>query len=237
MEKKKSPFELRRLPMDFGRFCCMVARVFLPMRKLHVSGKPYRGAPKGAAVLVSNHVGKLDPLLIDIFFWSRRVFFLASETVMSHRVTGWLLKGMGCIKIDRYHADLEAIRTSVELLRQGHLLGIFPQGSIQEGIGEVKSGMALIALRADVPIIPMYTEKRAHWYSRRTLVIGDSIDCRAFCGGKLPSLADMERLSDEVTRRMLLCRETFEQRKDGKNGKQNGGTSGGADAVCAGGKH
>lgn len=233
---KKNPFELRHLPMDFGRFCCMVARVFLPMRKMHVSGKPYRGAPKGAAVLVSNHVGQLDPLLTDIFFWQRRVFFLASEQVMAHRVTGRMLRGMGCIKIDRYHADLEAIRQSVAVLKDGHLLGIYPQGGIREGIGEMKSGMALIALRANVPIIPMYTEKRKHWYERRTIVVGDSIDCRVFCTAKIPSLSDMERLSAEVANRIAACRETFEHRRDKKHEKQNSGASGSADAAGVGGE-
>lgn len=230
---KKNPFELRHLPMDFGRFCCMIARVFLPMRKIHVSGKPYRGAPKGAAVLVSNHVGQLDPLITDIFFWSRRVFFLASEEVMAHRVTGRLLRGMGCIKIDRYHADLEAIRQSVAVLKDGHLLGIFPQGGIREGIGEVKSGMALIALRAGVPIIPMYTEKRARRFARRILVVGESIDCRAFCAGKMPSLSDIERLSAEVADRIAECRETY--RKEEMHGKQNGRTAGSTDAAGVGG--
>ncbi len=205
---------MKRWFMDFGRLtCCMPARFLLLLKKRRTDGSRYRGAPKGAAVIVCNHVGMMDPFLLDCWFWTRRIFFLASEQVMAQPVGGTLLRGMGCIRIDREHADLDAIRTSVGLLKEGHLLGVFPQGGIQSELTQIKGGAILIALRAGVPILPMYTARRRHWYSRRLLVVGEPLDPTEYCTKKLPGMADIERLSGLLLARMEDCRTAYETMK------------------------
>lgn len=205
---------MKHFMMDFGRLtCCLPARFLLLLKKQKTDGRAYRGAPKGAAVLVCNHVGQLDPFLIDCYFWSRRVYFLASKQVMQKPVAGALLRGMGCISIDRENADLDAVRTAVELLKEGNLLGIFPQGGIHSELTQIKGGAILIALRAGVPIVPMYTERKKHVFSRRRLIVGEPFDPRAYCAKKFPGVADIERLSELLLQRMEDCRTAYAKLK------------------------
>ncbi len=205
---------MKRFVMDFGRLtCCLPVRFVLLLKKRRPDGSVYRGAPKGAAVLVCNHVGQLDPFLIDCFFYSRRVYFLASKQVMQKPVAGALLRGMGCISIDRENADLDAVRTSVELLKDGNLLGIFPQGGIRSELTQIKSGAIFIALRAGVPIVPMYTERKKRLFSRRLLIVGEPFDPREYCAKKFPAVADIERLSALLLQRMEDCRAAYAKLK------------------------
>lgn len=210
---------MKRLFMDFGRLtCCLPLRFALFLKKRKTDGSPFRGAPKGAAVVVCNHVGQLDPFLIDCFFWSRRVYFLASKQVMQKPVAGALLRGMGCISIDRENADLDAVRSSVELLKGGNLLGVFPQGGIRTELTQIRGGAILIALRAGVPIIPMYTARRKRFFERRLLIVGEPFDLREYCTKKFPGVADIERLSALLLERMERCRAAWEEMKGEEHG-------------------
>ena len=202
--KKKSVFRWKRIPMDIARIVCIPLLIWCRMKRLNASGEPYKGHIRGGAILAANHNSFLDTFLLGIAVWYRRMFFLAAEVVMKSKLRNWLLKGVGAIRIDREGTDIEAIRKAVGVLKDGHLLAIFPQGGIsQEGnIETLKSGVVLIALQAGVPIIPMHICKPKHWYSRRVVIIGEPMDPKACIQKKFPSTADMERVTQLLTEEM-----------------------------------
>ncbi len=210
-KKRKNPF--RYLPLDAARVICSILMLAFRPKKLHISGKKYDQKVKGGAIVASNHTGFSDPFRVATCFITRRVFFLAAKEVMINRVVGFLLKGAGCISIDRDQSDINAIRKCVDVLKDGKYLAIFPQGSIQDNdeISKIKSGAVLIALQAGVPIIPMYTAKRKHWWNRTLLVIGDPLDCKEICPKKFPSVADLEELSSKLLEKMEECKKVYEQ--------------------------
>ena len=111
------------------------------------------------------------------------------------------------MEIDRNGTDIEAIRRSVQLLKKGRLLAIFPQGGIAKGekIESLKSGAVLIALQAGVPIVPMYICPKKRWYNRRVVVIGDPIDPKDYLQKKFPSTADIENISRVLQEAMNNC--------------------------------
>ena len=130
-----------------------------------------------------------------------------AEVVMKTGLRAALLRGVGGIKVDRNKVDIEAIKQSVGVLKDGRVLIIFPQGGIvaDDEIDALKSGAALMALQAGVPIVPMHIRPRAHWYSRQQVVIGETVDPAAICPKKMPSTADIGRITEALMAEMNRC--------------------------------
>ena len=116
---------------------------------------------------------------------------------------------MGAIRVDRDIADIEAVKKCVGVLKEGHILLVFPQGGITEGeeIASAKSGAVLMALQSKTPMIPIYIKKREHWYSTTYVVIGDAIDPASMLTKKIPTTADIEKITNAIVEGMNRCRE------------------------------
>lgn len=208
-EKKKSAvfYDLRLLPMDIARLVCAPLLVWFRMKVLTPEGKPYKNRILGGAIMAANHTSFVDPFLVGVAFWYRRLFFLAAEAVMQGKLRTWLLKGVGAIRIDRNCADIEAIHKAVNVLKKGYILSVFPQGGINDGdeIKTLKSGAVLMSLQAGVPIIPMYLCPRKHWYNRRVTIIGNAVNPRDYIKNKFPSTQDIEKVSMILMEEMNRC--------------------------------
>ena len=128
-----------------------LVRLILKIRVEHSEAIP----SSGPVLLAGNHRGALDgPLLVG--FVPRPARFVAKSELFRGwvaRPLGWL----GQIPIDRGRADREALRRAIDVLRDGHVLGMFPEGT--RGAGElatVQHGIAYVALRVPgVPIVPV----------------------------------------------------------------------------------
>lgn len=205
-------FDIRHLPMDFGRLVCNIFKIGYRTKKLDRNGNKYKKKLRGGAVIVSNHIAMLDPIALITTFLYRRVFFFASEVVMGRGITSALMRGMGCIKIDRTIADVEAMRTASDIVKGGHLLAIFAQGQIQRSgnFETFKAGAVLLAVRAGVPIIPVYLSQREHWWQRKVVVIGDSFDPKEKCQKKFPSMQDIDAMTDELLSEMKALKSVCE---------------------------
>lgn len=210
---KSKLFDIRRLPQDIGRIVCIPCLAIFRIKKYNTDGTKYNSILRGGNLIAANHIDFSDPFIVGTAFWYRRVFFLASEEIMDVKGRNILLRGIGCIRIDRNISDIEGVRRAVDILKSGRVLTVFPQGGIKaEGhIDSIKSGTILMALKSGVPIIPMYSEKRRHWYEPRRVVIGEKIDCREHCSGKFPSMADIEKISQLLLCSMEECRKTYDR--------------------------
>ncbi len=204
MTNKPKLFNIKRLPMDFARIVASPLLLAFRMKRLTPDGKKYTEKIEGGAVIAANHSSMLDPFLVGTVFWYRRLFFLVAEAVMRNKFLAWLLKGVGAIRIDRNTADIEAIKKSVDVLKQGHLLSVFPQGSIQkeEAFNAIKAGAVLIALKADVPIIPVTLLPRKNIFQRRRAIIGKTVYPKDHVSGKFPSTADIEKITNLLMEEM-----------------------------------
>ena len=212
MQKSSKPFKY--LPMDLARFSCLVLPLVVRIKKLYLKESDGKKI-KGGALIVANHTGFLDPVLVGTAFWYRRMFFLAAKEVMKSKLREVLLKGAGCIKIDRDISDIAAVRRCVEVLKDGKCLCVFPQGSIKRDgeIEEIKSGAVLMAFKADVPIVPVYFSERKSLFSKSCVIIGESINCREFCSKKIPSVTEINEISKKIQNAMLECKEYYEKSK------------------------
>jgi len=110
---------------------------------------------KGALIFTCNHFSVGDPpLLIGIF--PRRIVWMAKQELFDAPVFGKLYNMGGFIPVRRFEGDLRAIRRSQDVLRRGHVLGMFPEGTRSGGkLGPGEPGTALIALRSGAPVLPV----------------------------------------------------------------------------------
>ena len=130
----------------------------------------------GGCILCANHIAILDIFSIGASV-PRPINFLAKRELFKVPVLSFLIRSAGAIPLERKKTDLGAIRRSVELAANGNLVAIFPQGHRQPGKNpadtEFKSGAALVAYRAGVPIIPICIRMKGQKYRifRRTEII------------------------------------------------------------------
>ena len=112
----------------------------------------------GGAVLASNHVSYLDFIFCGLGAQpaKRLVRFMAKKSVFDHKVSGPLMRGMRHIPVDR-EAGTAAFRAATTALKNGEIVGVFPEATISESftVKELKSGAARLARTAKVPLIPM----------------------------------------------------------------------------------
>jgi 1-acyl-sn-glycerol-3-phosphate acyltransferase len=122
----------------------------------------------GPAVLASNHVGYLDFVFVGYGARERGRLtrFMAKEEVFRHPVAGPLMRAMKHIPVDRYGRARDAIRESVDRLRRGQTVGMFPEGTISPSFvpREGKTGAARMAIESGAPLVPA-----AVWGTQRIL--------------------------------------------------------------------
>src|SRR5947208_687432 len=135
--------------------------VFLgPMLRLLYRPKPVglENIPEGPAILAANHQSFLDDVLLPLVVPHRKVVFLGKEEYFRKWYLRWFFKGAGVIPVRREQssASQAALDAGVGALREGKLIGIFPEGtrSPDGRLYRGKTGVARMALEAGVPVIP-----------------------------------------------------------------------------------
>lgn len=110
---------------------------------------------EGPVILVANHISYLDPPLLGAAL-ERPVHFMAKAELFRNRIIGNILRRVHAFPVERGTADRRAIRQSLELMSEGKVLAMFPEGT-RSRTGELlpgQSGVAMIALRSRAMVIP-----------------------------------------------------------------------------------
>lgn len=120
----------------------------------------------GGVILASNHKSYLDPLLVGSVL-PREVFYLAKKELFRiPLVAGWI-RWHNAVPIDREGFDRAALSRALALLAAGRALLLFPEGTRirRPGLGAPREGIALLAARAHVPVVPVHL--RGSWHGER----------------------------------------------------------------------
>src|SRR6266705_2389671 len=122
--------------------------------------KGLENLPKtGAAILAPNHQSFLDDFLLPLVIKKRKVVMMAKADYFDNWYTAWFFKAAGCIPVRREggSASARALAGGIDALAAGKLVGIFPEGtrSPDGRLYRGKTGVARMALEAQVPIIPV----------------------------------------------------------------------------------
>jgi 1-acyl-sn-glycerol-3-phosphate acyltransferase len=113
--------------------------------------------PDGPCLFICNHLSNADGFTLFRTFRPRRVLFLAGVKLQQTTMTRLGTEAVDTILIKPNSPDLEALRSAVDALKAGESVLIFPEGSRSRtgGLLRAKKGVALIAKRAGVPIVPV----------------------------------------------------------------------------------
>jgi 1-acyl-sn-glycerol-3-phosphate acyltransferase len=127
-----------------------------------VEGREYL-PDTGAAIIASNHLSFSDSIFMPLMV-KRKVTFVAKQEYFTGKgLKGFLVRmffvGAGTIPVDRSggRAAQAAIDTGLRVLREGHLFGIYPEGtrSPDGRLHRGKTGVARLALESGAPVIPV----------------------------------------------------------------------------------
>lgn len=111
----------------------------------------------GSVIIASNHESYLDFLAFTSIA-PRPIYYLAAEKLFRNPLWWWLLTLTGQVRLDRgRQTPLEAYKQALDVLREGEMLGVFPEGGrsrdgrLQPG----HSGVAILALKSRAPVVPV----------------------------------------------------------------------------------
>src|ERR671937_1917026 len=116
--------------------------------------------PEGGFVLAANHTSNFDPWALGMPLWPRRQLRFMAKSELFFPVLAPILRAGGAFKVRRGEGDVEAVRTAVELVREGEIVVMFPEGTRREKglrkkhVARAHTGAARIALSTGAPLVP-----------------------------------------------------------------------------------
>ena len=179
----------------------LVVNLFAVLTKLlffvRVEGK--ENIPEGACVLMGNHRAWLDPALLAICARDREIRFMGKKELWGNKVFRWIAMQVRGVPVDRGNADMASIRMSMSVLKAGHTLGIFPEGTRTKGDGmmPIQGGAALLALRSKCAVVPVYIDGDYKLFRPMVARVGKPVEMDDLLAGRVT-----KESCDELTARV-----------------------------------
>jgi 1-acyl-sn-glycerol-3-phosphate acyltransferase len=159
----------------------------------------------GPVIMMINHIAFLDPVILTGLL-PRPVVSMAKVEAYEDKIIGPLLHAFDSIPVNRGAADLQALRRILDALEAGLAVLIAPEGHRSEsgGLGEAHEGIAFVAYRAKVPIVPVGISgtpefKHNYWKMKKTHVtyrFGQPFTLDA--GGERVTAEILKQMTDEA---------------------------------------
>lgn len=167
---------------------------------------------KGGALIISNHYGVWDYIHNMFIVLPRKLNVLSSEIGFSNPAVSLGIKFFGGIEVNRNTKSLKFIDDSVDCIKKGKLVQIFPEGrNTPDGkIHEFKPTYIMIALRAGAPIVPIITNGEYGIFKKTRVIIGKQIDLSEFCDPDNVTKEDFVRINEAVYERVLKLKEQLD---------------------------
>jgi 1-acyl-sn-glycerol-3-phosphate acyltransferase len=137
----------------------------------HVTVSGVENMPRSGGVLViSNHLTNLDALILGMCF-KRELHFMAKIELFKNPLLARVITSLNAFPVRRGEPDRGALRQAESLLHSGRVVAIFPEGhrSRHNSVQESRGGIALLARRAGVPILPVAVTGTQHLRPRALL--------------------------------------------------------------------
>lgn len=162
----------------------IVVPVFRLFFRVRISGK--ENMPEGATVVCANHTSMLDPFFAVMLFDKTDLpVFMGKIELFRIPVIGALLRKIEAIPVDRGSTSMSTLRDSINHLKNGRKVVIFPEGTRVSGEADVsgaKTGAAMIACRAGVTMLPVFISGRKRLFGRVDVIVGKAVETDSFEG-------------------------------------------------------
>lgn len=161
--------------------------------------------PEGGFVLAANHTSNFDPWPLGIPLLPRRQLRFMAKSELFNPLLAPILRAGGAFKVRRGERDIEAVRTAVELVKEGEIVVMFPEGTRRhkglrkKHVARAHTGAARIALGAGAPLVPAAIKGTDRLLRLEPLrvVFGEPLDLSDLEG------LDQKRASEEATERLM----------------------------------
>lgn len=161
--------------------------------------------PQEKTILCPNHASNLDPVLLAAALpLNYRCHFMGKEELFRNPFLNWLFRKVGGFPVSRGNADMQAVKTAMQVLNDGDNLLIFPEGTvIRDGIGRVdglpahaKSGVAVIAVRTGAKLVPVFAGGPKKLFRKTRIVFGAPYEL--VYTGRRGTAEEMQKIADGV---------------------------------------
>ena len=213
--KKKKPKKKRRFYRAVKFLLGKIVGFFLGVRvknkNKEIFDKPF--------ILCANHTSLLDAIVIVIAM-KNQIRYMGKKEIFKIPLLNLFIKAMGAFPVDRKKGDVAAIKKTLEILKGGECVGIFPQGTRHPYENprdtEVKDGIGMMASRAGVGIVPVYIKNKSgkvKWFHKNTVIIGDYISPEEIAFPELSGREKYKAISNYAFDKICSIGESWEDKK------------------------
>lgn len=201
--------------------------LFFKRKTYYEDGNPRRKSRrfKGPKLIISNHYCVLDFMLNMFLVLPRKLWVVASEHAYRNKLQGFGMRFFGGIPCDRRIRSMRFMERSVEVLKRGGLVQIFPEGkNTDDGlIGPFYASYIVIAHRAGVPIIPIMTDGNYGFFKRTHVLVGNEIDLKDYITAEGPIIPrdQLESANEAIRDRVLALKADLDARVAAEKSKKS----------------
>ncbi|MBE6582745.1 MAG: 1-acyl-sn-glycerol-3-phosphate acyltransferase [Ruminococcaceae bacterium] len=169
----------------------LLAGLIRKLWRVQVIGKENE-RPDKTYIICANHMSMIDPIVIGAAI-QHNPKYMAKAELMRIPLLNLLFKALGAYSVDRKGSDVAAIKKTINMLKEGESIMMFPQGTRHKGVDpkttKVKFGCSMIAHKAEVGVLPIYIKVKNHkvkLFRRTVIIIGKEItfeELKAISGG------------------------------------------------------
>ena len=204
MSKNKKNKPVKRIS---GLYKVVKFMLTYPVRflcRMKVKGAENEPTPdQGTYLVIANHRTWADPIYLCCALKHQQPHFMAKKELFKIPLLNLLIRALGAYPVNRGGADVGAIRRTIEMLKQGAAVGMFPQGHRYNGVDpretSVKTGAAMIAQKAGVQVLPVFIKvknNRHRFLCKREIIVGKPISIEELnydpeATGEYQRIADM----------------------------------------------
>lgn len=185
--------------MTFYSFARSLVNVILkPIYRFEVIGRENLPS-EGGVLLCTNHIDNLDPPVVGITA-ARPVHFMAKEELFNVPVLGKIVSNLNAFPVKRGMSDREALRKGLAILKEGKVLGLFPEGT-RSKTGETGKGLAgagFFALRSEAHVVPCAIIGPYKAFNKLKVVYGKPIDMETVRANRLNAEQATDLIMDEI---------------------------------------
>jgi 1-acyl-sn-glycerol-3-phosphate acyltransferase len=203
-------FHFRHSPLTWHQRFWWTVNLILArvLWRARVSG-PLLVGPDQGAIVICNHRSPVDPCFIELGT-NRVVHWLIAKEYCNSWMLGWFTRMCGSIPTNRAGVDTAATKMAIRYAQNGGLVGLFPEGRLNTSdkfMLSGRAGVALIALKAGVPVIPCYIEGSPYdgttlgallMHARAKVIVGRPIDLSEYRGREKE-----KGVLEDLTRRLM----------------------------------
>jgi 1-acyl-sn-glycerol-3-phosphate acyltransferase len=186
----------------FYNVCLAIVRAFMKLLfRIEINGEENIPQNDGA-LICPNHYSNWDPLLVAVCL-PRRIRFMAKHQLFKNPILRFVLLKLGMYPVRRGEADLNAIKTTLKILKDNGLVGLFPEGTRIKGgqLGKANAGVAMLSIKSGKSVIPVCISGKYKPFSKLRVIFGQPIDFTKYKKDKMTN-DDFLELSQIVMERI-----------------------------------